>query len=242
MRSGAGSPPPAGTATLSRAKNDLMRLSQRSFRLSLIALVLVGCTQSPSPDQEQGVLRALTEDLLLPMGDVIVVSRTSHCETQGQTDAPLPAALFNALLLANHDDATTPDLAATSPKLQLDQSGQSPRLLRARSNKTVVAISNVGLAGDAAVACLEVYGGTEERGFFLVFSRDGTGEWSTASELEAWRHQTPVVEELPDGTPYQASRAQSDNSRHWERQQCQYPTTRRVPPCSTVRMGAASLG
>ena len=181
-----------------------MRLSP----LSLFALALAGCAPSSSPDQEQSVLQALTDDLLLPMGDVIVVGGVSHCETQGQTDAPLPAALFNALLVANQADATRPDLAATSPKLQLDESGKPPRLLRARANKTVVAISKVGLVGDAAVACLEVYGGTEERGFFLVFSRDGTGKWSANSELEAWRHETsPVAEELPDGTPYEASKA-----------------------------------
>lgn len=137
------------------------------------------------------------------MGDVLVVSQPSNCQTDGYTNAPLPAGLFNALMMANTEDVQLPDLNTLSPHLNVDDSGKSPRLLSARLNKTVVAISKVGILDNAAIACLEVFGSTES-GFFLVFSRDGTGKWNLDSELPAWENEPRwPAEELPDGTPYE---------------------------------------
>ena len=172
--------------------------------LSAIALAAIGCAPDLPPGREQDVLQVLINDLSR-MGDIVFVSGPSHCGTQGQTDAPLSAALFNALLVANHEGAKS-DLAAISPTLQIDESGKPPRLLRARLNKTVMAISKAGIVGNAAVVCLEIYGSIEEQGFFLVFSRDGTGQWAIDSELPVWQEEiSPFSEELPDGTPYGAN-------------------------------------
>ena len=173
------------------------------LRLGLIVAMLSGCAPELAPGREQDVLRVAVKELLLPMGDVLVVNRPSDCRSDGQTDAPLPAALFNALLAANGEDAATTDLRALSPRLRVDVSGNSPRTLSARFDDTVVAVSKVGILDDAALACLEVFG-SQEVGFFLLFSRDGSGTWSLDSELHAWRDESlRPAEELPNGEPYE---------------------------------------
>lgn len=182
------------------------RLRRRPAALAWLigALALANCERQLPAGREQDVLRAVVADVLLPLGPagkVLVVGRPSDCQTRGQTNAPVPAVLFNAFLTANEDDSAPVDLQAISTRLQVDSSGTSPRALSARTAKTVVAVSKVGIAEDQALACLEVFGG-EETGFFLLLSRNG-GDWSLDSELPVWRDEaTRPAEELPDGTMY----------------------------------------
>lgn len=167
-------------------------------------MALFGCVPSLPPAQETDVVGFLVDDLLLPMGEVLVTNRASDCATDGVTDSAVPASLFAAFLAANQGDLAGLDLAAYSPRLRVVSSDASPRFTAARMQAPVVALSRIGLAGDEALACVEVFG-IDERGFFLLLRRDRAGTWSTHSELEAWRVDASdgAAEELPDGTLYE---------------------------------------
>lgn len=147
---------------------------------------------------------ALVRAVLRPMGAVLVVSGPSLCATDGETDAAIPAQLFASYLAANGSDAGGLDPAALGG-LRLGAGGVPPRQLAAERGETVVAVSRIGLAGDAALACLEVFG-ADERGFLLEFVRDYDGRWTLRSEHAAWQRQPmpweQPPEEMPDGTPY----------------------------------------
>ena len=168
-----------------------------------IALACCSCAPDPGPPREQDALAALAKDFIRPMGTVLVVSRPSDCRTDGETDAAIPADLFAALLTANHD-AGGVHLPAS---VRTDDSGQSPRAISAQRREPVVALSRIGIAGNDALACVEVFG-VEERAFFVLLRRDGGGRWSVRSELEAWSEGDPMPwerapEELPDGALYE---------------------------------------
>lgn len=147
---------------------------------------------------------ALARAVLRPMGDVLVVSRPSLCATDGETDAAIPAELFASYLAANGSDAGGFDLAALGG-LRLAAGDVPPRQLAAEGQETVVAVSRIGIAGDAALACLEAFG-ADERGFLLEFARDYDGRWAVRAEHAAWQRQRMpwelAPEEMPDGTPY----------------------------------------
>lgn len=175
-------------------------------RLTVLAVVLAGCGAELPPPREQDVVRALVEGFLAPMGDVLVVGARSDCNSAGETDAAVPAALFAAFLNANAAGSTALDLRLHASRLRVDASGASPYALRAKHREPVVALSRVGIAGSQAIVCVEVFG-VEERGFFLFLSRDHAGEWMPKSEIVAWRRgpapSDVEPEELPDGTLYE---------------------------------------
>lgn len=169
-----------------------------------IALPLCGCSPDLPAARQADVARVLANDLVLPMGkNVVVLSRASDCGTQGETGTAVSAALFAAFMAANDDDAAPLDLGALAPQLRVDSSGMAARALNRRQRRPVVALSRVGIDGDEALACVEVFS-VDERGFFVLLRRDYAGAWSIHAELEAWRVEAAanVAEELPDGTPY----------------------------------------
>ena len=171
---------------------------------TLFALALFGCAPDLPLAREADVVRFLMDDFVLPMGDVLVVSRVSDCNTDGETESAVPAALFAAFLTANDEDFAPLNLTAYSPRLRVDSSGTPPRTINRHERKPVVALSRVGIDGNEALACIEVFS-VDERGFFLVLRRDHAGKWSLHTELEAWRVEASAsaAEELPDGTPYE---------------------------------------
>lgn len=175
-------------------------------RLAVVAALLLGCAAERPPPREQDVVRALVEDFLAPMGDVLVVGARSDCNSASETEAALPAPLFAAFLNANAPGASALDLRPHAARLRVDASAASPRALRAEHREPVVALSRAGIAGSQAVVCVEVFG-VKERGFFLLLARDHAGEWMPKSEIEAWRLDAAPweedPEELPDGTLYE---------------------------------------
>ena len=163
---------------------------------SCVAALLAGCAGELPPATEQDIHDALARDFLVPMGDVLVAGWPSDCRTAGETDAPVEADLFLAFLRAN-EEAGPPNLA---PRLRLDASGRHPRSVRAERAEPVVAVSRAGMAGDAALVCVEVFG-VQERAFFVLLRRTPAGDWAVQTELEVWAELPP--EELPDGELYQ---------------------------------------
>ena len=171
----------------------------------ILALMLFGCAPELPPARETDVVRFLVDDFVLPMRDVLVASRASDCGTDGETGSAVPAALFAAFLAANDEDFAPLDLAAYSPRLRVDSSAAAPRAVSRREREPVLSLSRVGVHGNEALACVEVFG-VDERGFFLLLRRDPAGKWSVQAELEAWRVDASASadEELPDGTRYEA--------------------------------------
>ena len=173
--------------------------------LATLALVLFGCAPELPPATESDVVRFLVADFVLPMRDVLVASRASDCGTDGETGSAVPAALFAAFLAANNEDFAPLDLAAYAPRLRVDSSAAAPRAISRRQREPVLALARIGIDGNEALACVEVFG-VDERGFFLLLQRDPGGRWSVQAELEAWRidASASAAEELPDGTRYEA--------------------------------------
>jgi len=169
---------------------------------AILALALPGCAES-TPVREQDVVDALIADVVVPMGKVAVVSRPSDC---GRAEASVPGEAWTAFLAANDGEGDGLDLRGHAARLLIDNSGDSPMLIRARRGVPVVALSRLGIAGDDAVMCLEVFG-AEDRGYYLVFRRDGRGRWSLRGEIEAWTEAPEdwelEPEELPDGRAYE---------------------------------------
>ena len=155
---------------------------------------------------------ALAKDFLAPLG-ALVTSRPSDCGSDGETAAALPASLFAAFLAANTTDAGGVDFGPDAAQLRVDDNGIPPWRLRAEHRAPVVAVSRIGIDHDSALACAEVYG-VQERGFFLLLSRDHTGVWTLKSEIEAWRNdERQPPEELPDGSLFAPVSAETSTPR-----------------------------
>ena len=172
------------------------------FGLAVGALLVAGCGEAP-PASEQDVLETLVRDVVVPMGKVVVVSRPSDCRRARQA---VPAKVWSAFLEANAPDTAGLGLSDHAARLVIDDSGVSPSLVRIQRGRPVVALSRIGLAGDQALMCIEVYG-AEERGYYLLFGRDGTGSWSARQEFAAWSEAAEEwelePEELPNGRVYE---------------------------------------
>ena len=176
--------------------------SSRLAALAVCALLAAGCGEAP-PASEEDVVEALVRDVVVPMGKVVVISRASDCR---QAKQALPVEVWTAFLEANAPGADGLQLGPHAARLAVDESGAPPNVIRTRHRQPVVALSRIGLAGEAALICLEVYGG-EDRGYYVLFGRDGRGDWSTRAEITAWSEPAEEwelePEELPDGQVYE---------------------------------------
>lgn len=117
----------------------------------------------------------------------------------------VPPAAWAAYRAANADDAGGLDIDRYVARLLVDTSGAEAETIRARRGMPVVSLSRVGLAGDDALLCVEIYG-AGDRGYYLLFRRDGRGNWVLKSELAAWEEAAESwelpPEEMPDGELY----------------------------------------
>ena len=167
----------------------------------VLALLLAGCQPAPPP-REQDVVDALVDSVLARMGKVVVVGRPSDCRG---TQVAVPPAAWAAYRAANDAAADGPDLDGYATRLLLDPADADAETIRARRGMPVVSVSRVGVAGDDALLCVEIFG-AGDRGYYLLFRRDGRGDWSLEAELAAWREAAEPwelpPEELPDGERY----------------------------------------
>lgn len=167
-----------------------------------LVVLLAGCQQDLPPPREQDVVDVLVDSVIARMGKVVVASRPSDCRG---TKVAVPPAAWAAYRAANAGDADGLDLDRHATRLMLDTSGAEAETIRARRGMPVLALSRVGLAGDDALLCVEIFG-AGDRGYYLLFQRDGRGEWTLKSELAAWEDAAESwelpPEELPDGEPY----------------------------------------
>ena len=168
----------------------------------VLAVLLAGCQQDRPPPREQDVVDVLVDSVLIRMGKVVVASRPSDCRG---TKVAVPPAAWAAYRAANADDAGGLDLDRHAARLLLDDSDADAETIRARRGMPVVSLSRVGLAGDDALLCVEIFG-AGDRGYYLLFRRDGRGDWTLKSELAAWEEAAESwelpPEELPDGELY----------------------------------------
>ena len=187
-----------------------MHRHRQGAALAIVALALHGCAPELPAPRERDVAQALAKDFLAPLG-ALVISRPSDCGSDGETAAALPASLFAAFLATNAADGGL-DFGSDTVRLRIDDSGIPPRRLRAEHRAPVVAVSRIGIDGDRALACVEVYG-VQERGFFLLLRRDHTSVWTLKSEIEAWRNdERQPPEELPDGSSFAPISAEGVNA------------------------------
>ena len=165
-------------------------------------MLLAGCQQDLPPPREQDVVDVLVDSVLARMGEVVVASRPSDCRG---TKVAVPPAAWAAYRAANADDAGGLDIDRYVARLLVDTSGAEPETIRARRGMPVVSLSRVGLAGNDALLCVEIYG-AGDRGYYLLFRRDGRGNWALKSELAAWEEAAESwelpPEEMPDGELY----------------------------------------
>ena len=141
------------------------------------------------PPREADIMASLFAGFVLPMGDVVVLSRPSDCRTEGVMKEAVPAALFEQFLGANSGDEGF-DFSLFSDRVRfVDDPDASPWSLRAEFNAPVVSISRAGYRNEDALVCVEVFA-REERAFFVLLDRDHEG-WRTAREMIAWRAPRP---------------------------------------------------
>ena len=134
-------------------------------------------------------MSSLFAGFVLPMGDVVVISRPSDCRSEGVMKEAVPAALFEQFLTANRGDEGF-DLSRFSDRVRfVDDPDASPRNLRAEFGAPVISISRAGYRSEDALVCVEVFA-SEERAFFVLLDRDHEG-WRTAREMTAWRAPRP---------------------------------------------------
>ena len=167
-----------------------------------LVVLLAGCQQDLPPPREQDVVDVLVDSVIDRMGRVVVASRPSDCRG---TKVAVPPAAWAAYRAANAADAGGLDFDRHAQRLLLDTSDADAETIRARRGMPVVSLSRVGLAGHDALLCVEIFG-AGDRGYYLLFRRDGRGNWALKSELAAWEEAAEpwelAPEELPDGEPY----------------------------------------
>ena len=168
-----------------------------------VALLLAGCQPDLPPPREQDVVDVLVDSVLVRMGKVVVASRPSDCRG---TKVAVPPAAWAAYRAANADAAGGFDFDRHAARLLVDDSDADAERIRARRGMPVVSVSRVGLAEDDALLCVEIFG-AGDRGYYLLFRRDGRGDWALESELAAWEDAAESwelpPEELPDGELYE---------------------------------------
>ena len=141
------------------------------------------------PPREADIMASLVAGFVLPMGDVVVVSRPSDCRSEGVMKEAVPAALFEQFLAANRGDAGF-DFSHLSELVQfVDDPHASPWSLRAEFGAPVVSLSRAGFRSEDALVCVEVFA-REERAFFVLLDRDHEG-WRATREMIAWRASRP---------------------------------------------------
>ncbi len=141
------------------------------------------------PPSEADIMASLFAGFVLPMGDVVVISRPSDCRSEGVMKEAVPAALFEQFLAANRGDEGF-DLSRFSDRVRfVDDPDASPWKLRAEFGAPVISISRAGYRSQDALVCVEVFA-SEERAFFVLLDRDYEG-WRTAREMTAWRAPRP---------------------------------------------------
>lgn len=168
-----------------------------------VLLVLAGgillLRPGPMPEpREIDVLSSLVTQFVGPLGDVSVASAASDCRTDGETRAALPAALFQAFLVANAQ-AEPFDLTPFAHRVavlppDVDTASLPP-------SGTVVSVSRVGMLTSDALVCVEVFG-RKERAFFVVLQRSHEEAWAVTRELAAW--------EAPEGPDTGPSTAEEE--------------------------------
>jgi len=147
------------------------------------------------PPREADIMASLFSGFVVPMGDVVVLSRPSDCRSEGVMKEAVPAALFERFLAANRGDEGF-DFSQYSDRVRLvDDPDKSAWALRAEFGAPVISISRAGYRNEDALVCVEVFG-NEERAFFVLLVRDHEG-WHTSREMTAWR--APKPETLDSG-------------------------------------------
>ena len=171
--------------------------------VGVLAVLLAGCQQDLPPPRERDVVDVLVDSVLVRMGKVVVASRPSDCRG---TRVAVPPAAWAAYRAANADAAGGLDFDRHAARLLVDDSDADAERIRARRGMPVVSVSRVGLAEDDALLCVEIFG-VGDRGYYLLFRRDGRGDWALKSELAAWEDAAESwelqPEELPDGELYE---------------------------------------
>ena len=141
------------------------------------------------PPREAGIMASLFAGFVLPMGDLVVISRPSDCRTGGVMKEAVPAALFEQFLAANSGDEGF-DFSPFSDRVRfVDDPDASPWSLRAEFGAPVISISRAGYRNEDALVCVEVFA-REERAFFVLLDRDHEG-WRATREMTAWRAPRP---------------------------------------------------
>ncbi len=137
------------------------------------------------PPGEADIMASLFAGFVLPMGDVVVLSRPSDCRSEGVMKEAVPAALFEQFLAANSGDEGF-DFSPFSDRVRfVDDPDASPWRVRAAFGAPVISISRAGFRNEDALVCVEVFA-SEERAFFVLLDRDHEG-WRTAREMTTWR-------------------------------------------------------
>ena len=135
--------------------------------------------------READIMASLFAGFVLPMGDVVVLSRPSDCRSEGVMREAVPAALFEQFLAANGGDEGF-DFSPFSDRVRfVDDPDASPWRVRAEFDAPVISISRAGFRNEDALVCVEVFA-SEERAFFVLLDRDHEG-WRAAREMTAWR-------------------------------------------------------
>jgi hypothetical protein len=162
-----------------------MRLGVAVVALGALVIAIFAFRPGPlSPAREIDIISSLVNSYVIPMGNLVVVSRPSDCRTDGVTKAVLEADLFKLFLDANRDGVSAFDLRPFDNRLNVETSDQSPRRLYGARGVPVVAVSRAGFDKVDALVCVEVFA-REERAFFVFLKRDAAG-WSVRREAEAW--------------------------------------------------------
>ena len=180
-------------------------MRSRHWRCCAVAVLLFGCARELPPASRAGCPRRVGEGL--PAADGRRPGRQLAERLPNRRRRRTPRCRRRCSRRSSSPMNTTTGrdyLGKPWPRgCALTPSGLPPRTVSAQHRAPVVAFSRVGLLGDDALVCVEVFG-VQERAFFVLLRRDAVGLWSVRTELEVWAELPP--EELPDGELYKMMR------------------------------------
>ena len=129
--------------------------------------------------------------------DLAITNQPSHCRIKNEVRQNVEARLLVAFREANAKEAGTLEFYRYGQERRILGDSKTPRQWYDELDVPVMAVSNVGIVGDTALVCLELYA-LREQGLFVTLQHAGAEYWRIVRSEVAW--EMDVAEEVPELT------------------------------------------
>ena len=151
-----------------------------------------------SPTDETDVLKSLLASKMFALPNILIASRPSDCRTAGVVRGTIDASLYEAFVEANSSNAGSLDLYRYRLRQRFVDDSKEPIRWYHELHRPVASISRVGIDGDRALVCIDIYA-DHEQSFLITMRHMGATAWAVADQTLVWEEERELPrEEIPE--------------------------------------------